>query len=65
MFYEKKEYPKAIKHFVSLTADDLRLAIKEAVKKEYPNVHPRPSVAFTKDMFGVINASVEWTEIEK
>lgn len=65
MHYENKEYPKEIKHFVSLTAEDIRLAVKEIVKKEYPNVPRRPLVTYGIDMFGMVNATVEWTEIER
>lgn len=65
MHYENKEFPKQINHFVSLTAEDLKLAIKEAVKKEYPSVPNRPDIRFSKDVFGVINAAVEWVEIER
>ena len=65
MFYESKTHPKRTNHIVSLTAEDVRLAIKEAVKKEYPDVHPRPKVRFMKDMFGKLSVDVSWVEIEK
>ena len=65
MFYESKEYPKKIKYIVILTAEDVRLAIKEAVRKEYPAVPLRPRIEFTKDMWGTLSADVLWTEIEK
>ena len=65
MYYESKEYPKEIRHIVSLTAEDVRLAIKEAIKKEYPFVPLRPHIKFSKDMWGVFNVDVTWTEIER
>ena len=64
MYYENKTYPKEIKHIVSLTAEDIRLAIKAFVRKEHPNVPPNTLISFTRDMCGCFNADVTWTDIE-
>ena len=65
MHYENKEFPKEVRHTVSLTAEEVKLAIKELIRKEYSNVPRRPNVKFSTDVFGLLNADVTWREIER
>ncbi len=65
MHYESKEEPKKIFHSVSLNHDELKLAVKEAVIKEFPKSYTYPRVEFSKDMVGCYIATVSWVDVVK
>jgi len=65
MHYETEELPKIKRHFVTLTHEDLNLAIKEAIRKEHPNVVNLPHILLVKDVFGMWRVDVSWVETVK
>ena len=62
MHYETKLFPKQIHHFVTLTNEDLNLAVKEAIRKEHPQVVNLPHIRLVKDVFGMWRVDVSWVE---